>query len=262
VSHKAGNVRAFRRFVAINCAVSRWLDRFVPPALQVDGNRHFKEVFARKYFEVGQLIYDIGGGKQPFLSVVEKSQLRSQVVGLDISAGELSRAPTGAYDTTLVADIRSFVGKQNADLVICQALLEHVPDVDAALTSVASILKPGGTLLLFVPCRNAAFARLNLMLPERLKRRILFGVFPSARESQGFVSYYNACTPSQIASISKRRGMKQLEIRRYYMSGYFHFLVPLFVIWRLWTIAIASRANDLCETFAMALQKADIEPDR
>jgi SAM-dependent methyltransferase len=249
-------VASFRHFVAVNTRASRWLDSFTPERLRIDGNRHFKEEFVRGYLRKNQTIYDIGGGKQPFLTVAAKREFGSRVIGLDISAEELSQAPPDAYDRTIVADIGSFVGMQDADLVICQALLEHVPDAKAALTSIVSILKPGGTFLLFVPCRNALFARLNLLLPEALKRRLLFAVFPSARDSQGFVSYYDACTPERVASILVGNGMVELEIRRYYMSGYFVFFTPLFVVWRLWTaLAVLTRSQNLCETFSMAFRK-------
>ena len=41
------------------------------------------------------------------------------MVGLDIDADELARAPPGAYDETVCADITRHVGKGDADLVVC-----------------------------------------------------------------------------------------------------------------------------------------------
>jgi SAM-dependent methyltransferase len=63
---------------------------------------------------------------------------------------------------------------------VCQALLEHVSDVNGAFESIASILRPGGQAVIFVRSRNAVFARINLVLPEKFKRWILFQVFPQA----------------------------------------------------------------------------------
>jgi len=40
-------------------------------------------------------------------------------------------------------------------------LLKHVSDVQAALVNIATILKPGGRVLIFIPSRNAIFDRLN-----------------------------------------------------------------------------------------------------
>lgn len=246
----------FRTFIAINVIGSRWLDRVVPDKFCVDGNNEFRKDFVWRYMKPGLRIYDIGGGKQPFLSVERKCALACTVVGIDISEDELSRAPAGAYDQTIKADIGTFQGGQDGDVVICQALLEHVPDAEAAMISIASVLKPGGVLLLFVPCRNAPFARLNLLLPESLKRRVLFAIFPSTRHAQGFPSYYDRCTPSQLSKIAETAGYEVLELRRYYMSSYFSFFFPLYFVWRFWTLLeVAFRVPDACETVSMALRK-------
>ena len=248
--------RVLNRFVEMNAAISRRFDEVLPGDLRVDGNYDFRKSFVEPYLRAGQTIYDIGGGKTPFLSVEKKQSLGSRVIGVDISREQLSRAPDNAYDDTVVADIREFSGRADADLVICQALLEHVPDAQSAIRSIASVLRPGGILLLFAPCRNAAFARLNLLLPEAVKRRILFTVFPSTTDLQGFVSYYDSCTPTKIASISEQTGLRVVETKTYYSSMYFSFFFPLHLVWRLWTVLVrATDRRDLCETFSIALQR-------
>src|SRR5262249_9719381 len=75
----------------------------------------------------------------------------------------------------------TYRGSSEADLVICQAVLEHVADTGSAMSCIASMLKPGGVALLFIPSRNAAFARLNLALPSGFKRALLHGLYPSTR---------------------------------------------------------------------------------
>jgi 2-polyprenyl-3-methyl-5-hydroxy-6-metoxy-1,4-benzoquinol methylase len=59
-------------------------------------------------------------------------------------------------------------------MLLCKAALEHVGDVEQAFAAFASILKPQGLALIWVPSRHAAFARLNMALPEKMKRNILF----------------------------------------------------------------------------------------
>jgi 2-polyprenyl-3-methyl-5-hydroxy-6-metoxy-1,4-benzoquinol methylase len=76
-------------------------------------------------------------------------------------------------------------------MLVCQAVLEHVRDVEQAFAAFASILKPQGLALIGVPSRHAAFARLNMLLSEKVKRKILFFVFPHMKEGQGFISYYD-----------------------------------------------------------------------
>jgi SAM-dependent methyltransferase len=245
------------RFLNASVAASDWLDRRLPPHLTTDGNRDFQQRFVPRYLANDLVIYDIGGGKQPFLNPSTKAKIAARVIGLDISAEELNAAPRGSYDDIVVSDIRKFRGGGDADLVICQALLEHVPDVRQALQAIASIMKPGGRALLFVPCRNAPFAVLNRALPHELKRKLLFTAFPRARGTQGFRSYYNQCTPKRIKELAAANELTTIELKTYYMSGYFRVFFPAQLIWRMWTIlAGAIDRESLCETFSIALKKS------
>lgn len=246
-----------RDLVNLNVKLSRWFDsRLLPKYLSVDGNMDFIHEMAPSYLRPGTKIYDVGGGKQPFIDVGVKRALGIQVVGIDISRAELDRAPMGAYDEKICADIADVKGDADGDLVICQAVLEHVGDTERAFYSIASLLKPGGVALIFVPSRNALFARLNLLLPESIKRTILFGIFPQARPAQGFPSYYDKCTPDDFVALGGRCGLSCREARYYYMSSYFSFLFPVYFIWRLWVLAFKWIArHQAAETFSMAFVK-------
>lgn len=182
----------FKAFGNANISLSQWFDRtFLSSSFLKDGNCDFIYDLAPSYLCQGMKIYDVGGGKQPFVSIEKKSDLGLKIVGIDISQSELDRAPGGAYDEVLCGDIANIKGHADGDLVICQAVLEHVKDTEGAMRSVASLLKPGGKALIFVPSRNAIFARLNILLSEEIKRKLLYSVYPSARAAQGFPSFYN-----------------------------------------------------------------------
>lgn len=245
-----------RRIINWNRRASRRFDGWLAKDYRIDGNLHFVEQVVPQYLSAGQCVYDIGAGRHPCVSLETKSRLALKVVGLDIDPNELEAAPAGAYDELHCADIRTFRGKGDADLIICQALLEHVQNVAEAFESIASILKPGGCALIFVPSRNAAFARLNLILPHRLKRAVLFAVFPEARRGQGFVSFYDRCTPADFHQLSKSN---QLQVERewlFWSSTYFTFLAPMHVAWRamqrLYKLIAGRQA---AETFSMVLRK-------
>ncbi len=202
------------------------------------------------------LVYDIGGGKNPLISLTLRSGLELKIVGLDIDAGQLAVAPRGAYDRTICADISTYTGLGDADLVICQALLEHVPNVEAALRAIAAALKPGGRALIFVPCRNAVYARINLALPERLKRRLLFALFPEMRMDHGYPAYYDRCSPRELERIAGRHGLVTEQRRVYFESRYFRFCLPLHVLWRLWQMLFRFLAGgEAAETMSLVLRK-------
>src|SRR5690606_240611 len=97
--------RVLRKIIRSQERLSRGFDKLLPEKFSIDGNSHFVNELAPQYVEPGMTIYDIGGGKNPFLSAERKAELGVRVVGLDIDAGELARAPAGAYDDTVCADI-------------------------------------------------------------------------------------------------------------------------------------------------------------
>src|SRR5258706_1627125 len=176
----------FRRAIDNQISWSNKLERLLPDRFRVDGNLDFIHHFVNPYLRRRAVVYDVGGGKQPMISNELKRELGIRVVGIDIDATELHSAPAGAYDETVCCDITKYRGSGDADVVLCQALLEHIADTAAALAAIDSILKPGGVALLFVPSSNAVYARLNLLMPEKLKRAILFRVFPNTSKAQGF----------------------------------------------------------------------------
>ncbi len=246
-----------RRFIDLNRRCSRAFDAVLTPEkCRVDGNRDFIDNFAKKYLQRGLTVFDVGGGKQPYINRETKEALALKVIGLDIDANELARAPSGLYDEVICADITKYSGNGTADLLVCQALLEHVSDVSAAFKSIASILRPGGRAVIFVPSRNALFARLNLLLPEKFKRWILFKVFPQARTDAGFPSYYDRCTPVDFRKLVHQNGLQEIEFRPYYESAYFSFFVPAHIGWRLWThLFRLIKGDQAAETFCLAFAK-------
>lgn len=236
--------------------LSRKFDELLPASYRIDGNRDFLDSMVPAYLEENLHIADVGGGKNPYLSPDRKKQLAATVVGLDIDQSELDRAPGGAYDEAICTDITAYRGRGDVDLVICQAVLEHVADVEAAFTAIASLLRPGGTALLFVPSRNAVFARLNNALPQRFKKWLLHSIYPETRRNQGFPSYYHRCTPADFKQLAAANDLELIEARYYYISSYFSFFFPLYFLWRLWILLFrAVRGDQAAETFSMAFRK-------
>lgn len=250
-----------QKFVGKQVAWSRMIERSLPAYCVVDGNRQFQEQLVPAHLRSGLVIYDVGGGKQPYLSPAQKRTLNARVIGIDIDPDELARAPEGAYDEAITADIAATRGRGDADLVICQAMLEHVRDTDGAIGSIASILRPGGEALIFVPCRNALFARLNLLLPERVKRGLLFRLYPRMAHAQGFPSFYRNCTPAALSGLARKHGLEVAEVRTYWKSEYFYAFFPAYLAWRSWLLlARAFGRENACETFTMTLRKPDVAP--
>ena len=226
----------FRQFVQLNRRVSASINRMLPENVRKDGNHHFLTETLSDILRQGAVVYDLGGGAQPYVSRQLKEQWSARLVGLDICEEELKKAPQGVYDEIIVADLCSFKGNADADVVICQATLEHVKDTSGAIEAIASILKPGGKAYLFAPCRNAVFARLNLILPQQSKERILYTLLPETEKSQGFPAYYDEGTPARLEKLFAENHLRVVKRKLFWMSSYFMVFVPLFLLWRMWQL--------------------------
>jgi 2-polyprenyl-6-hydroxyphenyl methylase/3-demethylubiquinone-9 3-methyltransferase len=225
--------------------------------LREDGNRTFIRELLPRAYERGNTVYDLGGGSRPCLGRDEKDRLGLHVVGLDISQEELAAAPDGVYDRTIAADLCTYDGSGDADAVVCQATLEHVADAAGAMRAIAAIAKPGGRVFVFAPSRNALFARLNMMLPESMKRQILFFVFPhKAAGHDGFSAHYDQCTPRRIEALARASGLEVEERHLFWTSSYFMPFTPAYVFWRLCQLAAwLVLRSEAAETFAYVFRK-------
>ncbi len=250
-------MNVLRSFLNANITLSNFLDSALPTRLREDGNKYFLSVILPMAIQKDIVIYDFGGGSQPCIDRQTKEQHNITLTGLDISAEELNGAPVGNYDHIIVADLCVFEGSEDADLVVGQALLEHVPDTPGTIKAIASTLKPGGRAFIFAPSRNAVFARLNLLLPESVKQKILFSLFPSKAEGHdGFEAYYDHCTPSQIEMLADKNGLEIEKRHLFWISSYFKIFTPAFLIWRLWQgLSYLALGKDGAETFAFVLRK-------
>lgn len=254
----SGFKRGFQSFANANKVASLWIDRlFLPDRLRLDGNKTFHLEVVPPHLAHGLRVYDLGGGSNPYLSPEQKAKFGLHVTGLDISAEELAASPEGAYDRKIVADLCTFEGAGDGDLIICQATLEHVPDTSGAIRAIAETLTPGGRALLFLPSRNAVFARLNLVLPEGLKRCLLFSLYPHKAEGHdGFKAFYDRATPAQIAALAQQNGLEVEERRLFWISSYFMIFTPAFLLWRLYQgLAYLIVQDQAAETFQFTLRK-------
>jgi SAM-dependent methyltransferase len=240
--------------------MSKAFDSLLPCHFRIDGHLSFRQAFAPPHIRPDIEVWDVGGGKFPFIDANTKRLHHIHSVGLDISGEELAGAATGTYDETFVADITKFVGRGTADLIICQAVLEHVRDTAAALRAFETILKPNGIALVFVPARNSWFARLNLLLPEKLKLRLLTTFHREWEGGQGFPSYYDRCTGPDFRRMAGSCGLDVVDEHFFHESGYFNVAFPIHVLWRLWVLLgfKLDRAR-WAETFCMAMQKQSTE---
>jgi SAM-dependent methyltransferase len=106
------------------------------------------EVLRRELPEGRIATYEAGGGSSSFLPLDVLS--RSRVTVVDIDADQV-RNNTYA-DEAILGDVQTHhFGPDSFDLVICYNVIEHLPDVEAALLNFRDALRRGGMILIGAP---------------------------------------------------------------------------------------------------------------
>ncbi|HWF56521.1 MAG TPA: class I SAM-dependent methyltransferase [Solirubrobacteraceae bacterium] len=187
----------------------------------------------------GVRILDVGAGRSPTIPP-EDRPAGCIYVGTDISAQELDSAPPGAYDQTVVQDISASPGElRDFDLILTWQVLEHVPNLAAALANLGSALRPGGVLLAQTSGSYAAFAVLARVMPHKL-RVWAMARFLGHKEEQKFPTHFDRCTEKAIRSMLA--GWSSVEIVTHYRGApYFSMWGPLRRLYLLYEDAIARR---------------------
>jgi SAM-dependent methyltransferase len=124
--------------------------------------------------EPGIRILDLGAGARPALPAAERPA-GSHYAGLDISADELGKAPSGSYDEVIVGDVISWMPELEGrfDLILSWLVMEHVKPLDVAFANLRTYLRPGGTLLAQLSGAFSLHALLNRVIPGPMARRLL-----------------------------------------------------------------------------------------
>jgi len=111
-------------------------------------------------------VLDLGGGTGG--DAVRLAQQGHRVTVVDPSPDALASLHRRGVEAGLAApvhgvqgdatDLLDHVGPATFDLVVCHGVLEHVDDPGQALSTVATVLRPGGHVSVMVAGRNAAVA--------------------------------------------------------------------------------------------------------
>jgi SAM-dependent methyltransferase len=117
-------------------------------------------------------VLDVGCGDGFWWTVREDDrQKNEEVYGIDISASEIAQARERIHaELTDVSRETPFRGTKFEE-IIGNCSLEHVPDIDAALSNLRRAAAPGARLLMFVPTPRWAYqGRLQSWLLPRAPR--------------------------------------------------------------------------------------------
>jgi len=179
-------------------------------------------------------VIDIAAGSHWQFPIAYKGAYGLELSGVDIDADALDA--NDALDSRFVDDVcrSSKIGAGNYDLLTCHSGIEHFPDVQQFLDNAFTSLRPGGALIAQFPSPLAPFAILNRALPHSLKKRILNTLYPSKADEIGYPVFYDKCRYTAFKAAAEHSGFQvEYYLRSYMSSGYFTWLLPLFLISQL-----------------------------
>ena len=165
-----------------------------------------------KYIDDAVSIYDrrvldlgCGGG----LLTEAMAALGAIVTGLDANESVIEIAREHAQISRSRVDYIVASAEQHADdckgtydLITCMELLEHIPDPASLLSACATMLKPGGDLILATLNRNARSYASAILTAE-----YLMGLLP-----KGTHDYAKFIKPSEIARWLRKLDFKVMDI--------------------------------------------------
>ena len=145
-----GTAQRWNRYDDARTAVIREVLRAVVTGLVADTGRSRLD------------IVDAGGGTGG--SAVPLAGQGHTVTVIDPSPDSLAAAQRRAAEMNVqlravqgdVGDLAAVIGEQGADLVLCHSVLEYVDSPAAAMTTVASVLRPGGAVSVLATSAVAA----------------------------------------------------------------------------------------------------------
>ena len=152
-------------------------------------------------------VLDVGCGGGILSEAMARSGAR--VIGIDLSQAVLDVAELHALEGKLAIEYRAIAAEELAaarpgsfDLVTCMEMLEHVPDPAKALAALASLVKPGGHVIVSTLNRKPLAFALAIIGAEYIARML----------PRGTHEYLKFIKPSELARWGRAAGLNLLDL--------------------------------------------------
>ena len=152
-------------------------------------------------------VLDVGCGGGILSEAMARSGAR--VLGIDLSQAVLDVAELHALEAKLAVEYRAIGAEELAaaspgsfDLVTCMEMLEHVPDPAAALSALATLVKPGGNVIVSTLNRKPVAFAVAIVGAEYLARML----------PRGTHEYLKFIRPSELARWGRAAGLDLMDL--------------------------------------------------
>jgi 2-polyprenyl-6-hydroxyphenyl methylase/3-demethylubiquinone-9 3-methyltransferase len=155
----------------------------------------------------GKRVVDVGCGG----GILSEAMARAGalVLGIDLSQAVLDVAELHALEARVPAQYRTLAAEELAlerpaefDLVTCMEMLEHVPDPAASIQALASLVKPGGDVIVSTLNRNPLSFAVAIVGAEYIARAL----------PRGTHEYLKFIRPSELARWGRSAGLELRDL--------------------------------------------------
>jgi SAM-dependent methyltransferase len=214
-----------RQIVKLNRNAANWLVEKYPKFFSGPSYKNeLDDRIAREIESIKpQTILEVGGIDRPLLSRGHGYEY----IGLDIE-----EQPTcyEIYDQFIVRSIEEPLDL-SADMIVSITLLEHVPNNNAAFQTMYEVLRPGGTMLHYLPSKWHPYSIALRLVGPRLQKRLIAILRPDAVGVTGYPAFFDHCSPAEFETLLERQGFVDIDIVSYYRAtDYFAFFLPAYVL--------------------------------
>jgi SAM-dependent methyltransferase len=144
-----------------------------------------------------------------------------KVIGIDVS--------DDGRQNTLIDEFRQIVGAQwpvesgSVDLLVADAVLEHLPEPDAFFAECSRVVKPGGVVCFRTPNRWTYYALAAAIIPNKFHAKVISFVQPGRKEQDVFPTVYRANTIRSLQRLLKDHQFQGCVFRHISEPNYFLF---------------------------------------
>jgi len=149
----------------------------------------------------GEYVEDTNAYRKNLRILKDKVQ---RVIGIDVD--EADRENPCIDEFRRIEGERWPLDDQTADMIVCDNVVEHVPDPDAFFEECRRVLKPGGTLCVRTPNVRSYFGIASRLIPSRKHSAVLDRVQDERKEEDVFPTFYRCNTRGCLKRMMERHG--------------------------------------------------------